>query len=402
MKRNYIAAAAVAVAFALWLLSGQLGQQAETGPAPALSESRQAMMTLQEDTPTRVRARVVRAQLQTADVVVRGRTEADRAVELRAQTSGRVVDLPRDQGDRVAAGDVICRIEDEERAARLQQAEERVRQNEIEFEGFSKLSERGFQSETAIATARANLATARADLEFRRIDLARTEIRAPFDGIVETRPAEIGDLLQVGSVCASVIDPDPMLLVGEVAERDVARVEPGIQATGRLITGDIVTGEVAFVAQTANPSTRTYRVEVRVPNPDLRLRGGITTEIRVPVETIRGHRIPAALLALDDRGDMGVRIVDEDDVVQFVYVDIIKDTPEGLWVAGLPELATIITVGQELVAPGETVEVSYEATAEMPAAAPEEIPEAEAVAEPATGAADDLTTIGGSALSAAG
>lgn len=367
VKSTYIAAFLVAALFILWLLSGQLDGDESQGPAPSLAQSREALLAMQEDEPTRVRARTVRAETQSADVVVRGRTEADRSVDVRTEVAGRITELPVDKGDRVVEGDLLCRIAEDARPARVEEAREVVRQARLENEGAQRLGEKGYQSETAIASSSARLAAALAELRQRELDLANTAVRAPFDGVIEERPAEIGNLLQAGSICARVVDPDPMMLVGQVAERDIGRIRSGDPGQGLLITGQAVEGTVAFVARTADPATRTFRVEVAVDNADATLRDGITTEIRLPVERYAAHRVPSALLALDDAGDLGIRILDQDNVVRFVNVEILKDTPSGLWVRGLPDPATIITVGQELVTPGEIVEPTFEAGTSMPA-----------------------------------
>ena len=347
--------------FLFWLFSGQLGQEEEAGVAPSLASSREAMLAEAQDAPVRVRARIVAAEIQTEDVIVRGRTEADRRVTVRAETTGRIVELPVDKGDRVAEGDLLCRIAVDARDARLEEARQAVNQARIEFDGAKSLRERGLQSETAIAGAEARLATARANLAQTELDLTRTEVRAPFAGVIEERAVEIGDLLQAGGTCMTVVDPDPMMLVGQVAERDVSRVRPGAAGFGALLTDQTVAGEVAFVASAGDPTTRTFRVEVAVPNGDGELRDGITTEIRLPVEEFLAHRVPSSILALDDVGDIGVRILDAEDRVRFVNVTVLKNAVDGVWVKGLPDPAKVITVGQELVTPGQQVEVQLEA-----------------------------------------
>lgn len=361
VKSTHLAALAVAAAFLVWLFSGQVGQKDDAGVAPSLAASREAMLAEAQDAPVRVRARVLAAEMQTEDVIVRGRTEADRRVTVRAETTGRVVELAVDKGDRVAAGDLLCRIAVDTRGARLEEARQAVNQARIEFDGAQRLRERGLQSETAIAGAEARLATARANLAQSELDLERTEVRAPFAGVVEARPVEIGDLLQAGSTCMTVVDPDPMMLVGQIAERDVGRVRPGAPGFGALLTGQTVAGEVAFVASAGDPITRTFRVEVAVANEDGELRDGITAEIRLPVEEFLAHRVPSSILALDDVGDIGVRILDANDRVRFVNVAVLKDAADGVWVRGLPDPAKVITVGQELVTPGQQVEVQLEA-----------------------------------------
>ncbi len=369
MKRTYLAALLVAGLFIAWMLSGLLGGEENVGPAPALSETRDALLRQRDDTPTPVRARVIHAEAQFATVVVRGRTEANRRVAVKAETGGLITELPIEKGDHVAAGDIICRIDPGSRPARLDESREAAAVAELEYAGALRLEERGLMSPTAVATARARVASTRAEVRQRELDLAHTAIRAPFAGVIETRPVELGDFLQFGETCAEVLDVDPMLLVGQVAEREVARLEVGRPGHGRLLTGQDVSGQVAFVGRSAHPETRTFRVEVAVPNPGAELREGITTELRLPAEEHRSHHIPASVLALDDTGELGVRILDDDNVVVFSRIRIIRDSADGLWVTGLPETVTLITVGQELVIPGERVQPVFEGDVRLPAAA---------------------------------
>lgn len=368
MKKTYLAALIVALTFVLWMLSGLLGNGEARSPAPTLAESRDALLRQREDAATAVRVRTLRAETQRAAVTLRGRTEANRRVAVRAETSGLIAELPVAKGESVRAGDLLCRIDTGSRPARLEESRAAVTLAELEYDGILKLEARGLVSATAVASARARLASARADLSQREQDLAYTAIRAPFDGVVEERPVELGDFLAAGQVCAEILDPNPLLLIGQLSERDVARIQLGDPGRGRLLTGETVEGVITFLAQSAHSNTRTFRVEVAVPNDDARLREGITAELILPVEEHRAHLIPASVLALDDVGELGVRILDAEDRVEFVRIRIIRDTAEGLWVTGLPDTVTLITVGQERVVPGERVEPVPEARAEIDAA----------------------------------
>ena len=369
MRKTYITAAVIALATVLWFVSGAL--TAGEGPAehPSLAEANErARASVGDMPPTTVRGRVIHAVALPERVKLRGRTENKRTVEVRAETSGRVVERPVERGTRVAAGDLLCRLAVEDRNARLAQAEAAVEQARIEYEGSQRLQDRGFNSETAIAQAKARLATAQAQREAAVLDVQRTAVRAPFAAVVEDAPLEIGDYAQPGTVCASLVDLHPMLLVGSVSERDVSRFGIGANADGQLMTGQTASGPVSFVGQQADRGTRTYRVEVTVPNPDYALRSGITTEIAIDVGAVEAHKISPAVLALDDAGNVGVRIVDAEDRVRFQEVTIIADADDGVWVRGLPAVTTLITVGQETVVAGERVDVQFQS--ERPLAPP--------------------------------
>jgi multidrug efflux system membrane fusion protein len=360
VKRTYLAAAVIAAAFIIWVLSGQIGGPEGAGPAPSLAEARARENSLAEDAPVRVRAQVLQSLPVSAEVVVRGRTAVERFVDVRSETRGRVVELLAEKGDHVAAGAPLCRLDEEARPALLAESQAQLKQAEIDHQGSLKLQREGLLSDAAVAATATRLASAKALVQQRERELANTMIRAPFSGEVETRPVEEGDLLQLGAICARVIDSDPMLLVGEVSENEVAELSLGAIAHGTLITGEKVEGTLRFIGRSANSRTRTFRVEVAVPNPEGRLRDGVTTEVILPVAEHEAHLIPAAILALDDAGALNIRIVDPNKRVRMVPVTIVKEEPEGLWVTGLPATATVITVGQELVTPGNLVEVTYE------------------------------------------
>jgi len=386
VRRTYALALAITGVIAVWLLSGQIGRPAAQQP-PTLAELNAAHTATSEDTPlTRVRARVVHAELQQAVVPLRGRTENKRTVTVRAETGGPIVERAVERGQRVAKGQLLCRISTEDRQAKLDEGREALNQARIEYEGSLKLRKQGLISETLTATTKARLATAEAQVEHATIEIARTQIRAPFDGLVEMTNVEIGDFVQTGSACATIIDLDPMLLVGRVSERDVHKLKLGTVASGVLIDGTRVEGKLTFIGQQSDASTRTYPVEIQVPNPDYTLRSGVTTQISIPIDTVLAHRISPALLALDDEGRVGVRTLDHDNRVVFNLVRIINDEGGSVWITGLPEVATLITVGQELVVPHQQVDVVFEASPEMPAATPTQSSEREVAGGPRVGA----------------
>jgi membrane fusion protein, multidrug efflux system len=370
LRTTYVSAIVIAVVAVLWLVSGELREPKPAGPK-TLAEQNARLDAEREDRPlTHVRARIVRAEPQTERVTLRGWTANKRTVEVKSETSGRVLERPVEKGARVKEGQLLCRIAMDDREAQITEANEAVNQARIEYEGAMRLKDRGLVSETIVATSKARLAAAQAQLARSQLEAEHTIVRAPFAGLVENTHVEVGAFVQPGTPCATIIDLDPMLLVGRISERDVHAVQLGGSAEGVLLSGEHVTGTVTFVGKQSDSATRTYPVEVQVPNPDYALRSGITTEILVPIGTHLAHRVSPSLLALDDEGRIGLRTVDADNAVQFHRVEVIADDAGSVWVSGLPEVATLITVGQELVVPGEHVDVTFEATGELPAAAP--------------------------------
>jgi membrane fusion protein, multidrug efflux system len=189
-----------------------------------------------------------------------------------------------------------------------------------------------------------------------QVEMGQTKIKAPFDGVFDSRPVEVGDYMRVGDTCGLVVELNPLLIVGQVAEDRVASLQIGEVGNARLVTGETAEGTIRFVAKTADPATRTFRVELEVPNEDLSMRSGVTAEIIVPGKEIMAHRIPSGVITLDDNGVIGIRTVNANQQVEFKRVTLVDDTPDGLWVTGLPEKITLITVGQDYVKEGQKVE----------------------------------------------
>jgi multidrug efflux system membrane fusion protein len=399
-----VAAAVVATLYLMVFERDTLLAFASRGdePVPAVAEA-EIRDASDGTTETLIRVVALRSEARPIDraVVVRGETAAYREVEVRAETSGQVVSAPIRAGASVAEGQLLCRIAPGTREAQLRETEARLMQAragvpeadsrvieararleeaEIADRAASRLVEEGFTSQTRVASARANVESARAGLQSAlsgleaaeaavrsgeaavaaaETELARLEITAPFEGLLETDTAELGSLLQPGALCATVIQLDPIKLVGFVPETAVGRIELGAPAGGRLTSGQEVTGRVTFLSRAADPTTRTFRVEVEVANPDLAIRDGQTVEIAVASEGTDAHLLPQSALTLNDAGRLGVRVVAAGDRAAFAPVSILRDTVDGIWVDGLGETADVIVVGQEFVTDGVTVAPTF-------------------------------------------
>lgn len=360
MRATYLTACVISALVILWLATGQLREQPEP-PASNIAEQNRRVAAMQEEkVPTRVRVTTVHATERARELTVRGRTQNKRSVMVQSQIDGLVVSRPVERGDSVAEGDLLCQISVEDREAVLAEALSSAEQAQLEFEGATKLSRQGLQSETAIAQSRARLAGASARVKQAELDMARLEIRAPFNGVVENVHMEVGQFVGPGSNCVTLVDLDPMLLVGSVSEIELPNVTTGLTAHALLPDGRRVSGEVSFVGKTAEDGTRTYPIEIHVENAGLDIPSGVSAQIRIPVESLPAQKISPALLVLDDTGRMGVRTIDAENTVEFHPVHLLGDDTDGIWVTGLPSVARLITVGQQLVVSGELVEPTHD------------------------------------------
>ncbi len=348
MKRSLLIACALALAVGAWLASGFFAADGDSGP--------NGRATAPDSPPLpAVQVRTLVAERHTRVLSLFGRTEALRTVNIGAETTGRVVEQTVAKGSWVEEGAVILRLGLDDREARLRAAEALVKQRTMEYEAARKLLQSGFQSEVRKTEQQALLELARAGLEAARLDIERTAVRAPFRGIVDRFLVEVGDYVDVHQPLVEFVDLDPILVVAEVSERDVGNIRVGRGATVRLVTGDHLEGKVRYVASTANAGTRTFRVEIEIANADGRIPDGLTAEVRLPLGEMLAHLVTPAILTLDDAGVLGVKTIDDNDVVAFRPVRIIDDTVDGMWLAGLPERVRLITLGQEFVRDGQRV-----------------------------------------------
>lgn len=302
----------------------------------------------------------------TRTLKVRGRSEANRRVQVRAQISGLVTAVAVEEGDLVEAGDVICELAFEDRKLRLDEAAADREKAQMDYSGAMRLQTGGYQSKTAIASAKADLDRAIAVLHRRELDLTNLKIRAPFAGIVDIRQAEIGDLIERGDTCATVLELNPLVISGEVSETDVGLLALGAKANVALLSGQITLGELTFIGRESDPNTRAFRIEVSVGNSSGAFRSGVTADVSLAAGTSRAHRVSPALLLLDDSGALGLRVLDHESRVAFNAVTIVGDDVEGVWVQGLPERALIIRVGQHYVSEGEVVTAKVEEMSAAP------------------------------------
>ncbi len=354
--KSWTISAAIVVAITLWLVSGQIGSDAaesEPEAAPAIAVNKNA-----------VRVRTQSAEEVMRTIIVNGKTAPARVVNLAAETDGRIEYIGAERGASLKRGELIVRLDERDRSARLAQAQATVRQREVEYEARERLKSESYVSEAQLQEAVALLETAKAELKRAELDLDYMEIRAPFAGALQARMVEVGDFVSRGDPIATFVDNRTIIVSANLSEFDARYVSVGDAAVARLATGEDVRGRIRYVAPVADEATRTFTVELEVDNANGALRAGGTAELRIPAEAVLAHRVSPSLLTLDDAGNVGVKIINGGGEVEFVVADIALSGSDGVWLAGLPETATIITVGQGYVSTGAVVTAVPEGDAE--------------------------------------
>ncbi len=349
MKSSKYIAAGISVVALIWILSGFFFSGFGGNDKESVVDT--ASITKVAE----VRVRDIAAQSYANDIVVTGRTNASRTVEIKAKTKGQILVILKDKGVRVEEKEVIAKIELSDREAKVIEAKQRFVQRQIEYDAAKSLEDKGFNSKVTLTRSLADLETARAELTKAIIAQENTIIKVPFKGLIYDQMIEVGDYVSVGDTMFTIVDMDPIELVVFVSERNISSIRLGHEASAEFHNSDTVMGKVSYIAPVADQATRTFRVEISTPNPDYSIKDGLTVKVRISVEEKKAHKISPSVLSLNDVGQVGVKIVDAQNNVQFVPVTILSDTPDYMWILGLPENVKLITVGQDFVSHGQTV-----------------------------------------------
>ncbi len=357
MSKSIIWAAIFSFAIVGWFASGYLLPTADNGENTTQSvKSEQAKAAAAK--PFLVGVRQIEAVERSNIFPVRGITEASNKVDVRARTAGIVEGQQFDTGDRVKSGEIICKLDTGAREAQLKRAQSQLASAERDYDATAKLAKGNFAAKAKVASDKARLELAQAELAQIELDMKWTTITAPIDGVLTSAPAKTGDFLQAGGMCATLHVMDPIRVSAQMPERLLPNVAEGMFARARLITGEEVGGKITSIAMVSDVETRTFKVELEVRNPGLKMRAGLTAELFIELPKTKAHKLPGSALTLSDDGKIGVRIVTADKKVKFMPVSVVSQDADGTWAVGLPDSATVIVEGQDFVVDGQTVETA--------------------------------------------
>ncbi|MGJ8558740.1 MAG: efflux RND transporter periplasmic adaptor subunit [Litorimonas sp.] len=350
LNSSYLLAGGAVLLIGAWFFIGSAGNDRDI-----YADVEQRSQVTEARLPTVV-VRTVTSEVHPIRLVSYGRTLPNRRVEVKAKTPASLVSTPVREGTHVRRGDVICRQDVDARQALVDQAKAQLAKAEADLNATTILVEKGYRAPTSLNGDRAEVDGARASLKQAQIELGNVVLRAPFSGIYENRMAEVGDYLSPGMPCAAIVELDPLKLEAELTETQVGQVEKGQSVDIHLATGQNVTGIVSFIESVANPATRTFEMEMSVPNPDYTLKAGVSATLNLKIGEAMASLVPSGVMALDDNGATGIRYVDASNIVRFASIRQVDETQAGIWVTGLPPRSRVIIEGQDYVSVGSEVD----------------------------------------------
>ena len=422
-RSSYIWAALVALGAAGWMASGMLGGGSGAPEAAAVAEAASSPGDAPASAVEAGAATPIISSVMVENSKVRrsvrasGVTQPRAIVTLSAEIGGTARKVPVSEGRQVEAGDVLvvidtstlpARIEAakaeiaaattaldsataqsrgtyaEQRAAaeanldvakqRLEIAQKLAKQNfsaPVELAQLKANYEnarmtlaqidlaKNLRSEVDIAQNRARLATAKSNLAVLRDQLAKSTIKAPAAGWLETMHLEQGEQISAGAPAATILDMDELKIVVAVPQTNIGEVEIGDPVNVNVAGAGMRRGAVTKIASISSSTTRTFDVEVTVPNPGRELRAGMTVEASIDVGFQPAFGMSPAHLSVAGDGSLTAKI-DDGGTVRVVPVELVRSGVEQVFVSGLADGATLLTFGQAFVNAGDPVRVSPE------------------------------------------
>ena len=177
---------------------------------------------------------------------------------------------------------------------------------------------------------------------------------APFSGVLLDGHKIAGELVMPGEKVYEIIDLSSLKIFGYINENEILDIslDNEVEVT---ILDEQVKGIIDYISPISDPETKTFEIVVKVENKDLRYKDGLSSIISIIKGNILAHKISPSILALGDKGELGVKVIGSDNTVQFKKINVIEDTSDYMLVSGLSQKEKIIIVGQQYVSSGEKV-----------------------------------------------
>jgi len=351
MRFSYVAAGVLVLVLGLWMATGLLPSQgSEEADAQAQAEQADAAA------PMKVEYIDVQLSPKSREIVLQGQLEPRKHLLLRAETSSTVEAILAQKGSLVNKGDTILKLSLDGRETDLREAQAQLQTASSQNKAAASLRKKGLQSQAVLEQSQAALASARAQLDRIKRDISNTNVTAPFDGVVNSLPIEVGEMIDRGAMVAELVDISAFKVTAQVAQQTLASLELNKNIEVKVITGETLPGKLTFISSVANSSSRSFAVEAEVENTDGNIAAGVSASLIVPVEQVEAVFISPSALSLGDSGELGVKLIDADNKVEFAPIKLISSTLEGAWVTGIPDNSRVITLGQGFVKQGQEVD----------------------------------------------
>jgi membrane fusion protein (multidrug efflux system) len=297
-----------------------------------------------------------------------GSLRSDEAVIVRPEIAGRVSEIAFQEGQRVTRGQVLVRLDDSVQKADFERARANLTLSRSKYERAVDLRAKGFISGQAKDEAENNLKVAQADAELAAARLAKTEVRAPFGGIIGLRSVSMGDYVKEGQDMVNLEEIDPLKVDFRVPEVFLAQVKAGqvLQITMDALPDRTWPGQVYAINPLVDANGRAIAIRAQVPNRDGRLRPGMFARVRLLTSEARDSlMIPEESIFPVGDDKYVYKVVDGRAQRQKVDIGLRRDGKVEI-LGGLAAADTVVTAGIVKLRDGAVVRVAGAPAAAQP------------------------------------
>ncbi|MFT6927309.1 MAG: multidrug efflux system membrane fusion protein [Psychromonas sp.] len=343
--RPYWLAVLISVLLFLWMFSGS-GESS----SPATEKKPQEILP-------QVQITHFIPQQMTKSLTLYARSEAESRVTVRAEVAGLIRKTYAEKGDYVNIKNNLAEIDKNELPFRLEQAKALLYEKQLNYNAVKSLYAKGLQADIRLAEAKSLLLAVKSEVALLDLMLKRTQIVAPLTGILQEKFVEQGDYVKVGDPLFSIENTDPIIFRGDTTEHYVKQLRLNQEVQATLLSSELLTGKLTYIASVSDPQSSTFRVETEFANPHRNIFSGISAQLSIPLYSVAAIYLSPAALALDKEGNLGVKLVENEQVV-FKKIELVEADINGVWLTGFVSEVDIITLGQGFVQSGDRVQAT--------------------------------------------
>ncbi len=280
--------------------------------------------------------------------------EAYAVNNIMAQSGGRIRKINAEVGDYVQKGQILAEMD----RTQMDQLELQIRNDDIEYQRLKSLYAEGGVSQSDFETAELSYKLRKTNYENVK---ENTILRSPITGFVTARNFDTGDMFAMSAPIFTVQQVVPVKLLVGISESEYTRVKKGdsISLSVDAIPGRTFKGTVERIYPTIDAATRTFKVEVKVPNSDKVLRPGMYARVTVNFGNVRRVIIPdQAVVRMEGTGERFTYVLQADNTVSFKVITLgrhLDATYEVL--SGVNEGDKVVVKGQSVIRDGAAVNV---------------------------------------------
>ena len=345
MKLHRISAAAFACVLVL--------TACQQGPGDGAKDDEDETPPVPVETSKPVRGDVFAVYSGTAPI------EAFAEADVIAKVEGVVEQIFFEEGDDVAEGEVLARLDGDRLRLELNESRARLDKMRRDFERNQELREKGLLSEGDFEKLRFDLEALEASYNLASLELDYTQIRAPIDGVVSERYVKIGTTIRVGDRAFKVTSFEPLVAYMHVPEREYRQIRAGqpVAIDIDALAGERIFAEVTRISPVVDPQTGTFKITIEIRDEERRIKPGMFGRMSIVYDVHENVlQIPRSAV-IEDRGDETIFIVENGEAVRRVVQTGYGSEGMVEITDGLGDEDEVVTVGHVGLKPGAKVKV---------------------------------------------